>query len=237
MCMERKIGEVFECDGVKLRVEPDTCVCRGCYFNSSFYKRCKQYKSIRGECQKSSRSDRGVIFKKVEDMEERAIKLTLDKAKEFYKKGGEFRDLALSAYTKKELTEIVLPKTWNEFCEMKKVQPGEAYYCQTSGTFVEYKYYCNRSKHCFQALPSMEAAEVHLALAQLHQLRDFYRQGWKPDYTDCTCKYYLSKGADHRICVDWCRAIDHFLTFQTEEVAQEFLDNFNDLIFKAWDLL
>lgn len=25
--MERKIGEVFECNGVKLRVEPDTCVC------------------------------------------------------------------------------------------------------------------------------------------------------------------------------------------------------------------
>ena len=32
-------------------------------------------------------------------MEERTVKLTLEKAKEFYKKGGEFRDLALSAFT------------------------------------------------------------------------------------------------------------------------------------------
>lgn len=170
-------------------------------------------------------------------MEERTIKLTLEKAKEFYRKGGEFKDLALSAFTEKELKEIYLPKTWEEFCSMKKVQPGEAYYCFTTGKFVEYEYYSNRTTHSWQALPSLQAAEAHLALAQLHQLRDCYRQGWKPDYNDCTCKYYLSKGADHRIFIDWCRAIDHFLTFQTEEVAQEFLDNFKGLIFKAWDLL
>ena len=30
--MERKIGEVFECDGVKLRVEEERRGCKGCYF-------------------------------------------------------------------------------------------------------------------------------------------------------------------------------------------------------------
>ena len=235
--MERKIGEIFECDGVRLRVEPEVHMCSGCYFSSNLDKWCNLYKSIRGACQKASRSDRGVIFKKVKDMEERVIKLTLEKAKEFYKKGGEFRDLALSAYTEKELTEIVLPKTWEEFCSMKKVQPGEAYYCPTLGNFVEYKYYSNRTKHAFQALPSMEAAEAHLALIQLHQLRDFYWNGWKPNYADCTYKYFLYKHGDHCIDIDFCRAIDHFLTFQTEEVAQKFLNNFKDLIIKAWDLL
>ena len=53
-------------------------------------------------------------------METRTIKLTLEKAKEFYKKGGEFRDLALSAYTEEELTKVELPKTWEEFCETIK---------------------------------------------------------------------------------------------------------------------
>lgn len=236
--MERKIGEVFECDGVKLRVEPDVCMCRGCFFNSDFDKWCKQYKSIRGECQQSSRSDRGVIFKKVEDMKERAIKLTLDKAKEFYKKGGEFKDLALSAYTEKELKEIYLPKTWEEFCLLKDIQPGEAYFCQEDGDFrVCEQHNIKRGAYSSMMLPSLKDAEAHLALAQLHQLRDFYRNGWKPNYADYTCKYFLSKGSDRCIFVDWCRAIDHFLTFQTEEVAQEFLDNFKELIFKAWDLL
>lgn len=36
-------------------------------------------------------------------METRNIKLTLEKAKEFYDKGGEFRDLALSAFSKEEI--------------------------------------------------------------------------------------------------------------------------------------
>ena len=49
-------------------------------------------------------------------METRAIKLTLEKAKKFYQKGGEFRDLALSAYTEEELTKVELPKTWEDFC-------------------------------------------------------------------------------------------------------------------------
>ena len=44
-------------------------------------------------------------------MEARTITLTPEKAKEFYKKGGELRDLALSAYTEEELLEIMLPKT------------------------------------------------------------------------------------------------------------------------------
>ena len=82
--MERKIGEIFEYSGVKLRVEPEIYVCKGCYFNCDSFKWCTQYKSVIGECQKSSRSDIGIIFKKVGDMESRTVKLTLEKAKEFY---------------------------------------------------------------------------------------------------------------------------------------------------------
>lgn len=62
--MERKIGEIFECSGVKLRVEPEICMCKGCYLKRDSFKWCTQYKSVRGECQKSSRSDIGIIFKK-----------------------------------------------------------------------------------------------------------------------------------------------------------------------------
>lgn len=48
-------------------------------------------------------------------METRNVKLSLEKAKEFYAKGGEFRDLALSAFTEEELTKKALPKTWEEY--------------------------------------------------------------------------------------------------------------------------
>ena len=46
---------------------------------------------------------------------ERNITLTLDKAKEWYKKGGELREIALQAFNEKELDP--LPRSWEEFCK------------------------------------------------------------------------------------------------------------------------
>ena len=43
--------------------------------------------------------------------EERNITLTLDKAKEWYKKGGDLKQVALQAFSEKELTKVDLPKT------------------------------------------------------------------------------------------------------------------------------
>lgn len=171
-------------------------------------------------------------------MEERAIKLTLDKAKEFYKKGGEFRDLALSAYTEKELKEIYLPKTWVEFCALKDIQPGEAYFCSTDGDFrVCEVHNCKRGMHSAMLLPSLKDAEAHLALAQLHQLRYYYRQGWKPNWTDKSTKYYVYISCHGTGIIDSTIEEKHFLTFQTKELAEVFLKNFRELIIQAGDLV
>ena len=53
------------------------------------------------------------IYEKMK--EERNITLTLDKAKEWYKKGGELKEIALQAFTEKELNP--LPRSWEEFCK------------------------------------------------------------------------------------------------------------------------
>ena len=55
-------------------------------------------------------------------MEERNVKISLDKAREWYNKGGELKEIALSAFTEKEIKEIVLPNTWKEFCEMYPIE-------------------------------------------------------------------------------------------------------------------
>ena len=51
--------------------------------------------------------------------EERNITLTLEKAKEWYKKGGELREIALQAFSKKELSP--LPRSWEEFSYKYKI--------------------------------------------------------------------------------------------------------------------
>ena len=232
--MERKVGEIFECDGVTLCVEQESQACKGCYFHQ-LKQWCDGNRSVRGECQSASRSDGGVIFRKVEDMESRTVKLTLEKAKEFYNKGGEFRDLALSAFTEEELTKVELPKTWEEFCSQFKIH-GE-YYIDTDSSINGD---CSgRRSPIFDKnmLSSKEAAEAHLALMQLHQLRDCYRQGWKPNWLDDENKYCIIYNSVHDYSISINKNTRVFLSFQSREIAQLFLDNFRNLIKEAGDLI
>ena len=237
--MERKIGEVFECDRVKLRVEQESKACEGCYFYQ--FEQCDGNRSVRGECQSASRSDGGVIFRKVEDMESRTVKLTLEKAKEFYKKGGEFKELALSAFTEDELIQAHLPRTWEEFCSNYPIKKGE--YFISSIASIEPASPSNRRVYMdMNVLPSQEAAKAHLALMQLHQLRDCYRQGWTPDWSDSNKDKYciIYNGAysgTNSYRIDIYIDVRTFLSFQSEEIAKLFLENFRSLIAEAGDLI
>ena len=171
-------------------------------------------------------------------MEARVITLTLEKAREIYKKGGEFRDLALSAYTEEELLEIMLPKTWEEFCKNYKVQKDEYFISSNStieGALSNIRLPCKDSN----LLPNKQAAEAHLALIKLHQLRDCYRQGWKPDWKNNNlpkyCIYCVNKEQKFDIGSFYERR--EFLSFQSRKLAQEFLNNFRDFILQAGDLI
>ena len=168
-------------------------------------------------------------------MEARVITLTPEKAKEFYKKGGEFRDLALSAYTEEELIEIMLPKTWEEFCKNYKVQKDE--YFISSNSTIE-RVLSNIRLPCKDSnlLPNKQAAEAHLALIKLHQLRDCYRQGWKPNLTipESIFAIFCTKG---KYSVEEFIYSSEFLSFQSRKLAEEFLNNFRELILQAGDLI
>lgn len=74
-----------------------------------------------------------------------------------------------------------LPKTWMEFCNNTSVKAGESFISDNSGicTYLASFY---RQPSNTNILPSKKAAKQHVALMQLHQLRDCYRQGWVPDY-------------------------------------------------------
>ena len=53
------------------------------------------------------------------EMKTRTINLSLDKAKEWYKKGEELREIALQAFSEKELNP--LPRSWEEFSYKYKI--------------------------------------------------------------------------------------------------------------------
>jgi hypothetical protein len=81
-----------------------------------------------------------------------------------------------------------------------------------------------------------EQAKAAIALAQLSQLRDDYRQGWIPDYTNGLEKQVIVFDDDKpKIALTWGNGC--FLSFPSIEIAAEFLNNFLDLINQARPLL
>ena len=129
-----------------------------------------------------------------------------------------------------------LPKTWEEFCEQNGIKKNECY-LDTSSCIIEIGDSKRHNGVDKNVLPSKKAAEQHLALMQLHQLRDCYRNGWKPDWKDSEHKKYVIQSSEGEYYVDDYYNISTFLAFQDEITANEFLINFRKLIEQAGDLI
>lgn len=66
---------------------------------------------------------------------ERNVTLTIDKAKEWYKKGGELREVALQAFTEEELNP--LPRSWEEYCKYNSTLTTSFSSCAKYDAFVK----------------------------------------------------------------------------------------------------
>ena len=160
--------------------------------------------------------------------EERNITLTLDKAKEWYNKGGELREIALQAFTEKELNP--LPRSWEEFIEsIKFTFNGNLEYIDG----IEH-----RSNSCFPNKSIGESSEIcnkHVAMFQLEQMRNYWWGDWEPEWNNC--EKYVIKWKQDDLIVFIATRVHAFLVFPTKEMAEEFLKCFKDLIEKAGDLI
>ena len=127
------------------------------------------------------------------------------------------------------------PKTWEEFCEQNMIKKSE-YYLNPSSCILELWDDKRDISSDRNVLPTRQAAEAHLALMQLHQLRDCYREGWEPNWNNDCNKYIIVKNRDKYVVFggNWT---NQFLSFQDRERAEEFLTNFRELIEKAGDLI
>ena len=142
--------------------------------------------------------------------------------------------------------ESQLPKTWEEFCEISSISEKE---CLISDYYGVSKVHHIRSypvprdpKRDGNILPSKKDAEQHLALMKLHQLRDYYRQGWLPNWENNSSKYGIKQCYNPieyktELRVMWYNHTYMFLSFPTYDLTKEFLTNFRDLIEQAGDLI
>lgn len=129
-----------------------------------------------------------------------------------------------------------LPETWEEFCKLYPIKEEE-YYIETNSTIDIVKYHTRFNNEDKNILPSKEVAKAHLALMQLHQLRDCYRQGWKPDWKDNSQKKYCIEFSNYKYEIFKYFVSCRFLSFQSKEIAEKFLMCFKNLIKQAEDLI
>lgn len=122
-----------------------------------------------------------------------------------------------------------LPKSWEELEEIDGYWVnGLSYPSYISLRKPHYK-----DKNTFF---TEEQAKASISLAQLSQLREVYRDGWVPDWSNWPMKYCIVKYQGHFLCENYYKTA-HFLAFQSPEIRDEFLANFKDLIEEASPLL
>ena len=160
-------------------------------------------------------------------METRQIELSLDTAKRLYEQGGEYRDIALTAFKEHELIGDRLPKTWEEYC-VKHGGVGDKIDESLNSAYTIINRYVFLDHNQTQA---------YIAKMMLHLLRDEYRQGWLPDWEDENQDKYVILSSKGERYVAYCQSISRFLAFQDKKRANEFLTNFRELIEEAGDLI
>ena len=159
-------------------------------------------------------------LKKFKMKEKRNITLTLDKAKEWYNKGGELREIALQAFTEKELNP--LPRSWEEFSEKYCIKKDEAY-INSEGKILTF--HCNTTKRIWNHIcPSIKSAEAHLAMIQLEQLRNCYNNSCN----DTNRIAIVNNNGNIELYVN--PPFNCFLTFKNHLLAREFFSNFKEII-------
>ena len=150
-------------------------------------------------------------------MEERVFKLSLKEAKEWYKSNDNTKkDIALKLFTKEELTKVNLPNNLEEYYESLNYDDKK-----------DFKEDLDR----LETYPNLKTMYI------LRILRDCYRQGWLPNWSDGIQNKYTivtDGGVLDSSCFSY---INRFLSFQSEAICDMFLKNFRDLIIQAGDLI
>jgi hypothetical protein len=160
-------------------------------------------------------------------METRNIKITLETATRWFNGcDKELKDLAVQTFP--ELAKKELPKKWEELDEIK------GYYVNEYSDILEAD--CSPNRINRNVFATKEQAKASITLAQLSQLREVYRNGWKPDWTVHNEKYCIAIVQD-KITEPIYYCASAFLSFQDKETRDLFIENFSDLIEKAKPLM
>lgn len=125
-----------------------------------------------------------------------------------------------------------LPTTWEEVCEMAEFTNIDSPVAELSSCIS-----ANHGTDFVFVRLSGENAESNLAFLKLRTLRDIYREGWKPNWSNHTSKYVIEVDDDDSVKIHVNMYSSKFLSFPNAMTAYLFYENFKDMILQAKDLI
>ena len=144
----------------------------------------------------------------------------------------------VSALFKEYEQQHKLPKTWEEFCKRNKIREGESFIDCYEQDVIEVDLVdigIDRDPQMHKNLCiSVQEAQAFLAFKQLRQLRKAYVNDWEPDYKH---QYYGIIYNIHGLDILPYTLVHKSMSFPTHELAEQFLNNFKDLLEIAKSLM
>ena len=201
--MERKIGEIFTCDGktylIVLREKEDCCI--GCAFDLGKYACKKPRNESRnnfGHCYFRFREDKkGIIFKEINNMENN--QLTID-----------------------------IPEGMEIDLENSDLAKGIVKFKKKDITYENVEDALKLGKNCKSIIINESNASKLVALSKLMNIAKYYNRDWEPNWSDPSMYKYFIICAGDTYKVDYnCKSIYNNIYFKNKKDAQAVINNPN----------
>ena len=164
-------------------------------------------------------------------METRNVKITLETAKRWYEQGGEFKEMALSAFTESELNPI--RNKWEERFIGENIQGF--YIGNDAEIYLEDSIANYSEKGTFKTEKQAKSALAYAQLTQLMALPE-YNGDWVPDWSSNDEYKYVIRRYGHGLDTDYYSNTHHPISFKSEEIRDKFLENNLDLLKEYFEL-
>jgi len=164
-------------------------------------------------------------------METRNVKVSLETAKRWYQQGGEFKEMALSAYTEAELNPVK-----NEWESKFVGNDIDGYYITSMSIIHDMKAKCSEpDKSTFKTEKQAKAALAYAQLTQLMALEE-YNGNWIADWTNGNESKYCIVPVGNKLKLEVFFEFKQNICFRNKATAELFLSNNYDLLMQYSEL-
>ena len=163
-------------------------------------------------------------------MEARNVKVSLETAKRWYEQGGEFKEMALSAFTEFELNPV--RNEWEERFIGENIQGF--YIGNDAEIYLEDSIANYSEKGTFRTKKQAKSALAYAQLTQLMALPE-YNGDWVPDWSKDDNKFIIRR-LTNEIDFNFYKKTYHPISFKSAEIRDKFLENNLDLLKEYFEL-